>query len=78
LRYQTWLPSLTHYVLVSQSRPQLEHYLRQPNGEWLYSSAKELEGTLYLAAVDCTLRLREVYDRIVFPIEPVKLTETEG
>ena len=31
--YQTWLASLTHYVLVSQAKPQLERYLRQPNGE---------------------------------------------
>lgn len=66
-RYQTWLPSLTHYVLVSQSKPQLEHYLRQPNGEWLYSSVKDPEGSLHLTSVDCALRLAEVYDRVVFP-----------
>jgi Uma2 family endonuclease len=78
LRYQTWLPSLTHYVLVSQAKPQLEHYLRQANGEWLYSSVKELEGILHLAALDCALRLREVYDRIVFPDESIELPETEG
>jgi Uma2 family endonuclease len=58
LRYQTWLPSLTHYVLVAQGGPQVEHYLRQSTGEWLYPSVKGLEGTLHLAAVDCTLRLR--------------------
>jgi Uma2 family endonuclease len=78
LRYQTWLPSLTHYVLVSQARPQLEHYLRQPSGEWLYSSVKELESSLHLAAVDSTLRLAEVYDRIVFSVESVELPKAEG
>jgi Uma2 family endonuclease len=77
-RYQTWLPSLTHYVLVSQAKSQLEHYLRQPSGEWLYSSVKELEGRLYLTAIDCTLLLAEVYDRIVFPVETVELSEAEG
>jgi Uma2 family endonuclease len=78
LRYQTWLPSLTHYVLVSQAKPQLEHYLRQPGDEWLYSSVKELEGSLYLAAIDCTLRLAEVYDRILFPVESVELPGAAG
>ena len=58
-RYQTWLPSLMHYVLVSQAKPQFGHYLRQPNGEWLYSSVKSLEGSLHLASIDCTLRLAE-------------------
>ncbi|HSF23676.1 MAG TPA: Uma2 family endonuclease [Blastocatellia bacterium] len=78
LRYQTWLASLTHYVLVTQARPQLEHYLRQPTGEWLYSLVKEIESSLHLSAVDCTLRLAEVYDRIVFPVESAELPETEG
>jgi Uma2 family endonuclease len=76
-RYQTWLPSLMHYVLVSQAKPQIEHYRRQPNGEWLYSSMKNIEGSLHLASVDCTLRLAEVYDRIVFPVEPHEQDEEE-
>jgi Uma2 family endonuclease len=68
-RYQTWLPSLTHYILVSQTKPQLEQFLRQPNGEWLYSLAQGLEKALSLSSIDCKLQLAEVYDRIVFPVE---------
>jgi Uma2 family endonuclease len=75
--YQTWLPSLAHYVLVSQAKPQIEHYLRQPDGNWLYSSAKTLEGSLHLSSIDCTLRLSEVFDRIVFPVEPPELPDEE-
>jgi len=76
-RYQTWLPSLTQYVLVSQSKPQLEHFLRQPDGQWLYSSVKEIEGVLRLASIECTLRLEEVYDRIVFPEETPEQDDEE-
>lgn len=76
-RYQTWLPSLTQYVLVSQSKPQLEHFLRQPDGQWLYSSVKEIEGVLRLASIECTLRLEEVYDRIVFPVEAPEQDDEE-
>jgi Uma2 family endonuclease len=71
-RYQTWLPSLVHYVLVSQSKFQLEHFLRQPNGEWLYSLLREPGARLRLEAIDCTLRVEDVYERVVFPAEPAE------
>ncbi len=68
-RYQTWLPELSDYLLVSQSKPQIEHYHRQAGGEWLYSLVSGLEESLHLPSVDCTLQLTDVYDRIVFPAE---------
>jgi Uma2 family endonuclease len=68
-RYQTWLPSLTDYLLVSQSKPLVEHFRRQPKDEWCYSPVRGLDGRLVLDAIDCTLRLEEVYDRVVFPAD---------
>ncbi len=68
-RYRTWLPALTNYLLVSQALPLIEQYLRQSNDTWILSTASTLEESLYLAPIDCTLRLREVYDRITFPSE---------
>jgi Uma2 family endonuclease len=68
-RYRTWLPTLTNYLLISQSLPLIEHYLRQANDTWNLSTASTLEASLYLATIDCTLRLSEVYDRITFPGE---------
>jgi Uma2 family endonuclease len=65
-RYRTWLPSLTQYLLVAQSRPLVEQYLRQPNDVWVLSTVSDAEGSLYLSSIDCTLRLRDVYDRINF------------
>jgi Uma2 family endonuclease len=76
-RYQTWLPSLTDYLLVSQIKPMLEHYRRQTTGGWLYYSVHSLGEYLYLSSVDCTLRLAEVYDRIVFPVTPDELPDSE-
>jgi Uma2 family endonuclease len=69
-RYQTWLPELSDYILVSQLKPQIDHFHRAENGQWIYSLVRELEGSLHLASIDCTLQLAEVYDRIVFPVEP--------
>jgi Uma2 family endonuclease len=68
-RYQTWLPSLIMYVLVSQQAPKLEYFLRERDGGWFYSSVHGLDGILHIEAIDCHLRLADVYDRIVFPAE---------
>ena len=68
-RYQTCLPELSDYLLVSQSKPQVEHFHRRAGGEWLYSLVIGLEEGLRLDSVGCTLTLAEVYDRVVFPAE---------
>lgn len=34
------LPSVSDYLLVSQSMARIEHYQRQPSGEWLYRVAE--------------------------------------
>jgi Uma2 family endonuclease len=73
-RYQTWLPSLSEYILVSQTKPHIEHFIRRSNGEWLYSLQRGLDGNLELASVGCTLALADIYDRIVFPPEPVDVS----
>ena len=67
LRYRTQLEALREYVLVSQHRPLVEHYVRQPDGSWSYSSANSLDEVVDLISIDCRLPLPEIYDRIVFP-----------
>lgn len=68
-RYQTWLPELTDYLLVSQTKPRIDHFHRRAEGEWLYSLVNNLEESLRLDSIDCVLHLTDVYDRIVFPAE---------
>lgn len=67
LRYRTQIEALREYVLVSQHRPLVEHYVRQPDGSWSYSSASDLPGAIDLPSIDCRLPLSEIYDRIIFP-----------
>lgn len=69
LRYQNWNPSLTDYILVSQFAPIVEHYVRQPDGSWTYHVYQGLEHNVFITSIDCTLRLAEVYDRVVFPVD---------
>jgi Uma2 family endonuclease len=68
-RFQTWNPSLTDYVLVSQDRPQIEHFTRQADGSWTYRRTTGLDASLVIASVHCTLKLADVYDRVEFAAE---------
>jgi Uma2 family endonuclease len=77
LRYQTWLPELTDYVLVSQLRPVIEHFSRRPAGQWLYTPASGLEASLRIDSINCTLPLAEVYDRVTFPPEDDLIADDE-
>jgi Uma2 family endonuclease len=70
LRYQTWNPTLTDYVLVSQEAPIIEHFIRRDDGSWLYYVHQGLEQQVSIASIGCALRLADVYDRIAFPTEP--------
>lgn len=67
LRYRTQIEMLQEYVLVSQHRPLVEHYVRQPDGSWSYSSAGDLSGAIDLPSTDCRLPLSEIYDHIILP-----------
>lgn len=60
------LPSLQEYLLAAQDRPNVERYVRQGDG-WLLSEAIGLHGTVHLAAIDCELALREIYDKVQVP-----------
>jgi Uma2 family endonuclease len=63
--YRT-LPSMQEYVLVAQDEPRIERYLRQNNGDWLFTAAVGIEATLMLPSVGCTLALVDVYRQVTF------------
>jgi len=58
------LTSLMEYVLITQTKPHIEHYLRQPDNRWLLSEAESLHDTIHLPSIDCRLVLAEVYDKV--------------
>ena len=68
-RYQTWSPTLTDYVLVSQIAPIIEHFERRLDGSWSYHVYDKIEETFTIKSINCTLKLSEVFARIVFPKE---------
>jgi Uma2 family endonuclease len=63
------LDSLMAYVLITQTKPHVEHYLRQPDNRWLLSEADSIHDTIHLPAIDCHLALAEVYDKVDIVVE---------
>jgi Uma2 family endonuclease len=78
IRYRTWLPTLTDYLLVHQTKPFIEHYHRQPNNQWLLVTIAGLESELHLASINCTLKLSDVYEGVTFKPSLALLTEQES
>jgi Uma2 family endonuclease len=73
-RYRTWNPTLKDYVLVSQTKPHVEHFHRKPDGGWDMQEANGLDAAVVIASISCTLKLADVYDRITLPEEPSETT----
>ncbi len=65
-RYQKYNPTLTDYVLVSQDRPQIEHFHREQNGRWTYQIHEGLKAIVKLPSIRCRLKAADVYERIEF------------
>lgn len=62
-------PSLTDYLLVSQDKPQIEHYTRGTDGEWTYRCYEGLDAVVPIPSIGCDLKLVDVYDRVKFEME---------
>jgi Uma2 family endonuclease len=67
LFYRT-LPSFREYLLLAQDRVHAEHYVRQSDGSWLMRENSSVSDEIDLKAIDCRLRLADVYERVEFEI----------
>jgi Uma2 family endonuclease len=61
------LESLTDYLLVSQVKHRVEHYVRQPDSQWLLSETENLETVFPISSINCVLSLAEIYDKVEMP-----------
>lgn len=57
--------SLKEYILVSQDRARVEHYLRQES-KWLQNEFLKLDDVMPLISIECELPLQDIYTRIEF------------
>ncbi len=65
-RYQLWNPTLTDFILVSQNKPLVEHYIRQSDGSWKYLFYENLKSEFTIESINSRLRLADIYYRVEF------------
>ncbi len=63
--YRT-IASLSDYVLVTQSKILVEHYVRQANNTWLLSALNEQQQVVEIRSIECSLLLEEIYEKVNF------------
>lgn len=68
-RYRMFNATLSDYVLVSQDKPLVEHYIRQADDGWKVFIYYGLKEVVNIESIECRLKLVEIYDRIEFSKE---------
>ena len=59
------LESLAEVLILAQDRAHAEHWVRQPDGHWLFEEAGSTGGVLRLESVGCELKLADAYHRVL-------------
>lgn len=66
IRYSKFNPTLTDYVLVSQDKPIVEHFIRQDDESWKIYTHFGLKESFTIESTKCKLKLSDIYDRVKF------------
>jgi Uma2 family endonuclease len=66
------IPTLQEYLLVSQTEPRIEHFVRQSDGSWLMNEAAGMEKKLELPSLKITIALSEIFAKVNFVPGPIR------
>jgi Uma2 family endonuclease len=66
LRYTNFIKSLTDYVLISQDKPLVEHFSKQPDNSWQSVVIQGLDAGILISSIDVKFSLSELYENISF------------
>ncbi len=58
------VPTLREYLLVAQDRTHVEHFIRQPGGEWQRSEYTDLTQKLHLPSVGTDVPVELIYEGV--------------
>lgn len=72
-RYLMFNSTLTDYILVSQDKPMVEHFVRQEDDNWKLFISIGLEKFLKIESVECEIKLADIYDRVKFSKKSLEL-----
>lgn len=65
-RHYRTLDSLREYLLIAQDSRDIDHYLRDAEGQWVIADPERESGQVALPSIECTLAFEEVYEKVVF------------
>ncbi len=58
------IPSFQEYLLVAQDSIHIEHYVRQPDNQWLFVDVDDPGTTIQLASIQCQLLVADIYEKV--------------
>ena len=64
--------TLTDYILVSQDKPQVKHFIRQEDHSWKVYTYLGLDKICPIESIECRLELKEIYERVKFSRKTLK------
>ena len=59
------IPTFVEYLLIAQDHCHVEHFVKQPTGDWLLSETNRMTNVLSLPSISCTLNLTDVYEKVL-------------
>lgn len=74
-RYRMFNSTLTDYILVSQDKPLVEHFIRQDDNNWKLFVYIGLDKSFKIERIECELKLSEIYDRVKFSKKALEFLE---
>jgi len=63
--YRT-IDTLQEYLIIAEDHVHVDHYIRQGAHQWLLVEYMEMEQTIELKSIGCTLSLDAIYETVVF------------
>lgn len=66
--------TLTDYILVSQDKLMVEHFVRQSDGNWKLFTYFGKDEILNIKNIKCKLKLEDIYDRVEFSEEAMEFS----
>jgi len=63
--YYQEIESFREYVLIAQDEPVVQHYVKQPNGSWIYTKIEGLDQTLTFSTLNCQVALKDIYAKVL-------------
>lgn len=60
------IETVQEYLLISQSKPHIEHYTRGKNDQWILTEIEGLSSKVLLTSIGCELPLSDIYARVEF------------